>query len=371
MKKIIFFLPALVGGGAERTIVNIANQIDRKSYKVYLMVIDTPNEGKYKDEYSQFVREDVEVINLELAITKRNYPRILWAIVKKVNQIKPDIVMSTMLRPNELLSLASLFFRKSIKVVLRESNNRVAREYSWIERKYIRFMYGKLANRTIALSKGVKRNMVENFGINEKNISVIYNPIDIQNIEAQMRQKELLLEYSGIKIINMGRLTPQKDQKCLIKAIGIVKEQIDCKLYILGKGELEENLKSLVHSQRLDEYVEFMGFQKNPYEILAQGDLFVLSSGWEGFGHVIVEAMVAGIPVVSTDCDYGPGEIITDGYNGVLSPVGDEKELAKHILEIVKDREKMKQFSIRGKERSKDFSVEKIVKQYEAIFERL
>lgn len=371
MKRIVFFLPALVGGGAERTIVNIANRINRENYKVYLMVIDTPTEGKYKDEYSQFVYKDVEVINLGIAITKRNYPRILRAIVKNVNRINPDIVMSTMLRPNELLALASLFCHKSIKTVLRESNNRVATEYSWIERKYIRFMYGKLAKRTIALSKGVKRNMVENFGINEKNISVVYNPIDIQNIEQQMEKKELVLEGSGIKIINIGRLIPQKDQKCLIKAIGIVKKQIDCKLYILGKGELEGELKTLVHSLQLDENVEFMGFQSNPYEILAQGDLFVLSSGWEGFGHVIVEAMVAGVPVVSTNCDYGPGEIITDGYNGVLSPVGDEKELAEHILEVVKDKEKMEQFSVRGKERAQDFSIEKIVTQYETIFERL
>lgn len=371
MKKIIFFLPALVGGGAERTIVNIANQINRENFKVYLMVIDTPTEGKYKDEYSQFVHKDVEVINLGLTITKRNYLQILRTIVKRVNRINPDIVMSTMLRPNEMLALASLFFHKSIKIVLRESNNRVAREYSWIERKYIRFMYGKLANCTIALSNGVKRNMVENFGINEKNISVIYNPIDIQNIEQQMEQKEQILEGSGMKIINIGRLIPQKDQKCLIKAIGIVKDQINCKLYILGKGELEGELKALVHSLWLDGYVEFMGFQSNPYGILSQGDMFVLSSGWEGFGHVIVEAMVAGVPVVSTDCDYGPGEIVTDGYNGVLSPVGDEKELAKHILELAKDKEKMKQFCVRGKERAKDFSIEKIVTQYETIFERL
>lgn len=371
MKKIIFFLPALVGGGAERTIVNIANKINREAYKVYLMVIDIPTEGKYKDEYSKFVYKDVEIINLGITIKVSNYPRILRAIVKNVNRINPDIVMSTMLRPNELLAFASLFYRKSVKTVLRESNNRVAAEYSWIEKKYIRFMYGKIANRTIALSKGVKRNMVENFGINEKNISVIYNPVDIENIEQQMKKKEQVLNTSGIKIINIGRLIPQKDQECLIKAVGIVKKQINCKLYILGKGELEKNLKDLVHSLQLDENVEFMGFQSNPYGILAQGDLFVLSSGWEGFGHVIVEAMVAGVPVVSTNCDYGPGEIITDGYNGILSPVGDETKLAEHILEIITDKEKMQQLSEHGRERAQDFSIEKIVTQYETIFERL
>lgn len=371
MKKIVFFLPALVGGGAERTIVNIANKIDRKAYKVYLIVIDTPTEGKYKDEYSQFVYKDVEIINLGIPIKASNYPCILFSIVKNVNKIRPDIVMSTMLRPNELLAFASLFYHKSVKTVLRESNNRSASEYSWIEKKYIRFMYGKLADRAIALSKGVKENMVQNFGINQENISVIYNPVDIENIEQQIKKKEQILNYSGVKIINMGRLIKQKDQATLIKAVEIVKKQIDCKLYILGKGELEEELKNLVHSLQLDENVEFMGFQSNPYGILAQGDLFVLSSGWEGFGHVVVEAMVAGVPVVSTNCDYGPGEIITDHYNGVLSSVGNETELAEHILEIVTDKEKMVQLSVHGRERAQDFSIEKIVTQYETIFERL
>lgn len=371
MRSIVFFLPSLEGGGAERTIVNIANKINRESYKAYLLIIDAPTEGKHKAEYSGSVCKDVEIINLGIPIRAIYYPRILFALVKMINRIKPDIIMGTMLRPNELLTLAALFFNRSIKLILRESANHLVTEYSWLERKYIRFMYGKIADCTVALSWGVKENMVNNFGIEPSNIRVIYNPVDIEYIEQQMSKNVPELETSAIKLVSIGRLVKEKDQKTLIKAIAIIKKYISCKLYLLGKGELEKELKELVHSLALDEEIIFMGFQSNPYAFLAQCDLFILSSEREGFGHVIVEAMAAEVPVISTACNYGPIEIIDDNFNGILSPVGNAEELAKHILDLVSDRKKMHQLKIHGKERARDFSVKKIVAQYEALFEKL
>jgi glycosyltransferase involved in cell wall biosynthesis len=111
-----------------------------------------------------------------------------------------------------------------------------------------------------------------------------------------------------------------------------------------------------------------LGFQPNPYPYLAQADLFALSSDHEGFGNVLVEAMALGVPVVATDCPYGPREILAGGQYGLLVPPGDERALADGLLSLLRDSDARSRLSVDGRRRAQDFAIEKIIPQYERLF---
>ncbi len=140
------------------------------------------------------------------------------------------------------------------------------------------------------------------------------------------------------------------------------------RLVILGDGGKRSNLEKLARQLGIERQVTFLGFQTNPFKYLARSDIFVLSSLWEGFALVIVEAMACGIPVISTRCPSGPDEIITDGVNGLLVPVADETALAEAILRLLKDKKLAVKLAQAGTKRAEDFAITKIIKQYEAIF---
>ena len=367
MIKILFFLPSLTGGGAERTIVNIANGLDRNTYEVHFLVIDKPDAGKYKDEYFYLLKKDIIIHNLNIQICKKNYIKILFGMRKIIRKIAPDIAMSTMLRPNIMLAGALIISGYNGKVVLRESTHRTENNTNIIERLLIKFFYGKYADKTVALSFGVKKDLCKKFNVNKSKISVIYNPVDIESINI-LKNESVLLKNENV-IVTVGRLIPEKNYFGLIDALAILHRKHDFTMYILGKGELEEQIKSKIKSVGLENHIILEGFQDNPYKYLTNADIFVLNSNWEGFGHVIVEAMACGVAVVSTNCPYGPREIITDHINGLLVPVRNPKKMATALEELLKNYELRKCLKENGLKRALDFSSEKIVKQYEKLFD--
>lgn len=367
MIDILFFLPSLSGGGAERTLVNIANGLNREKYNVHFLVIDKPDEGKYKDEYSSLLKADIHIHNLEIKICKRNYPQIVLRMGRLIKTIKPEIVMSTMLRPNLMLVAALKTICYKGKVILRESNNRSATNTTILERLLIKYCYGRYADKVVALSEGVKKDLSKNFKIPSKCIHVIYNPIDIEAIN-ELKNEPVELK-KGNTIVAAGRLTSQKNYPCLITALALLKKKCDFNMYILGKGELEQKVRELIKKRGLENNVFMLGFQNNPYKYFVKSDVFVLSSDWEGFGHVIVEAMACGTAVVSTNCPYGPDEIISNYKDGILVPVQNPIEIAKAIMKILKDNNLKERLVNNGLKRAQDFSRDKIVLKYEELFD--
>ncbi|GAH75207.1 unnamed protein product [marine sediment metagenome] len=142
-----------------------------------------------------------------------------------------------------------------------------------------------------------------------------------------------------------------------------------CRLVILGEGDEEQALNKLAADLDISNDVAFLGFQNNPFSFIAHSNIFALSSHWEGFGNVIIEAMACSVPVISTNCPYGPNEIITDGVNGLLVPVGDTHAMAEAIAKLLKDEPLRERLAEEGKKRAEDFKVEKMVAEYEKVFE--
>jgi len=218
------------------------------------------------------------------------------------------------------------------------------------------------ADGIVAISNGVADDLAESARIARERIDVIYNPAYSDDIDtlAEADCPHPWFESDDPVLLGVGGLSDQKDFATLIRAFARVREDRPVRLIILGEGDNREQLESLVRRLDLEDQVDLPGFVDNPFAYMSRASLFVLSSAWEGFGNVIVEAMACGTPIVSTDCPSGPSEILEYGKYGVLVPVGDEETMANAIrnqLDATTDTESLR-------ERAKDFTVETIANQY-------
>jgi len=222
------------------------------------------------------------------------------------------------------------------------------------------------ADTLVAVSHGVAQDWARYFGIDRSRITVIYNPLDAQRIQslsqAPIERPEIarFLKTREPTIIAVGRLEPQKDFSTLLKAFAKVRQHISCRLLLLGEGSERNNLEKLINELKLREAVLMPGFVQNPYPYMAKASMLVLSSRYEGFPTVILEALSLGLPVVSTDCPHGSSEILEKGRYGTLVPVGDVNAIAEAILETLAKPHNRSLLQARARE----FSPEKIASEY-------
>ncbi len=366
--KILFITSNLGGGGAERALVNIVNNIDRSLFEPYLVLFQ--KEGPYLNDLSP----DVQIYEIQpknYGFLYRNWVRIN-AIKNICDSIKPSLVMSVLWQVN-IVSIITASFRKIKIPFLANEQNTPSKE---LQSLWQRYLYWPLAKRlyhyfqgVVAISSGIANEIEMILSYPNDKISIIPNPIDIEKIN-YFANKTLTETLRTPSLISVGRLVPQKNHKLLIRAIKYVIREFPVHLYLIGEGIERKKLEKEVKNLKLSSHVHFLGFQSNPYNFVKSSDLFVLPSNFEGFGNVIVEALAVSTPVISTDCPNGPREILRDGKYGVLVPVSDEKELADAILTLLRSSEKRRYFSEVGRKRSEDFSTRNIIPIYEELFLR-
>jgi glycosyltransferase involved in cell wall biosynthesis len=239
------------------------------------------------------------------------------------------------------------------------------------ERLLLRYLLAR-PSLVITPSVGVARDLGGRFGASLKKIKVVYNGIDISNVRRLAENDQAPQGFSeGCTIITSCRLSSQKDFTTLLKAFREVRQKTEAKLVIVGEGELRERIINEAKELGVDKYVEITGFLKNPFKAIKEADVFVLSSFYEGFGNVIVEAMALGVPVVASDCPSGPAEIINDGVDGLLVRSGDYKAMAGAILGLLFNDEFCKTISEGGLKRAEDFTVENMTKAFSGIIDQL
>jgi glycosyltransferase involved in cell wall biosynthesis len=302
-------------------------------------------------------------------------PRSIYTYSKAVKNISnlenPEIVLGIMqFSPIYACCAKDFFFMKSKVVisyrgVVSEFFKRIPSFGRWA--KFLVYYSIKSASNIIVPSEGIRRDLVEHFGASELKTKVIYNGIDLVSVK-ELAKADINLKKDCQWIATSCRLSPQKDFATLLNAFKIVRNNIKAKLVILGDGEMRRTIEDWLEDMGLKEDTVLLGFQENPFRYISKSDIFVLSSFFEGFGNVIVEAMALGIPVISTDCPSGPGEIINHGINGFLVPVGDYKKMAEYILNILNDNELWNKISLAGLKRAEDFSALKMAKNYEKLF---
>jgi glycosyltransferase involved in cell wall biosynthesis len=353
------FIASLSGGGAERVVVNLANELSSRNLNVVLLL-------RYRTgDYLKDVHSSVKIVNLNASSPFS----VVYKLVRECKQNEITSLLAVTRYMNILAIIANLFL--NIRLIIREANtlDELFQDHKMIEKvkhKIIFSMMDKLyhkADSIIANSCDTADDLNYHLSRVEKKITVIHNPLNIKNIQ-KLGSESLpkhFIELSSPKIISIGRLVYQKNYEMLINAFALVKKhESNANLIILGKGPLEGQLKDQTIKLKIESCVHFMGFVKNPYKYLRGSDLFVLSSRFEGFGNVLVEALATGLPIVSTDCDGGPKEILDAENYGKIVPLDDEKKMAETIIEVMNSNiNKEKQM-----ERANEFSVDKITDKY-------
>jgi glycosyltransferase involved in cell wall biosynthesis len=223
-----------------------------------------------------------------------------------------------------------------------------------------------LADGIVTVSRGVAEDLAAYAGIPLERIRVIYNPVVSEGLLQAARQPirhPLFVDNQCPLILGAGRLTEQKDFFTLIKAFDIVRRKIPSRLVILGDGEERSNLENLIRSRGLQDMVDLPGFEINPFAFMKRASVFVLSSKWEGLPNVLIQALICGCPVVSTDCLSGPAEILKGGEYGHLVPVGDVEAIAVAIEAVLNG-------DIRKPPMGwlEQYKLDVVVSQYKAVF---
>jgi glycosyltransferase involved in cell wall biosynthesis len=364
-KKLLFAIPSLVEGGTEKVLTNILGHLDKKNYRISLVLFEK------KGPYLSQIPEHVKIYDLKKE-GRYSFLKLILRLSRLFRKLNPNTVVSFMAYTYIIVLFAKVISGCKFKFI---TSVRTYLSYATQHSKFstIRYFFYKSffnsADFIIVPSKGIKKDLVKNFNVVKKKIKVIYNPIDLNKI-MELKQEEL--EDTRIKersfLLSIGRLTKAKGYPYLFRAFSRIHNEIKEKLLILGTGEDEEALKSLAIELGIHDGVYFLGFQNNPYKFINMASIFILPSIWEGFPNVILEAMACGVPVISTDCPSGPNEIITNGKNGMLVPPADEEKLADAILTLLRNENIRKKFSEEGIRRVEEFRIEKIIPQYEELF---
>lgn len=364
--KIMFLIPTLNGGGAERVVCNLISRLNKEIFDISLFLFK--KEGVYWDILPKNINI-IYVTNKNKNISKIKILKFLYSAAKD-----KDIIISAMeLFPTYCVSLISVLLKKkcigwvhiNIDSILNDKNFYIKLLHKYI---LIKIFYNKL-DKIITVSNGAKDNISKYLSSKNKNrIECIYNPIKINDIRKKAKEK---IEESLEKpfIIGIGRLERQKNFILLIKAYKILLDKgIKHKLIILGQGSQKEFLINEVKKLKIEEHVKFLGFKENPYKYLNQADVFVQSSIYEGLPTVLIEALTLNVPVVATNCPDGAKEILDDGKYGLLVKMNDEEVLAEAIYKMLNDKDLQREYKTKSNEGVNRFDDKYITSLFENLF---
>lgn len=346
------FLPDLRGGGAEKLHLSLAQYWLEKGVGVDFVLM------RAAGELLPNVPAGAHITSLEASRTISS----LAPAVRYLRDSRPAAVLVAMWPLTTAVVMAAALARSPARIVVSEHNNMTAQYAGWGKihnlamRASMAWTY-RHADAVVAVSDGVARDIGRLAFVERDKIDVIFNPACVGNTRSDRGADQMV----GRVILSVGSLKEQKNHELLIRAFARLAAGFDdYKLRILGEGGLRPHLEALVLELGLSGSVELPGFVHDVASEYQKADLFVLSSDYEGFGNVVVEALEQGTPVVSTDCPSGPREILEDGKYGTLVPVGDVEALAKAMdgaLSLEHDREALKR-------RAQDFSVDKAADAY-------
>lgn len=347
--KLLFYINAIHQGGAERVIVNLANQFAEKGDEVTLVTSfedywEYPVSDKvtrYSFEQRDFEKEGFLRQNIKWTLKLRN-------TIKKYN---PEVVISFMAEPNFRTILASAGLR--VKTIISVRNDP--------DKEYPNFVYRMLAKILYLFSDGIVFQTEDakkwfSSSIQRKS-RIIYNQVD-------RKFYGCLNDGESKAIITCGRLVEQKNQTMLIEAFSRIADIVEENLYIYGEGELRAKLEKQIKDKKLEDRVFLPGDIKNVETILSKAALFVLPSDYEGMPNALMEAMAVGVPCISTDCPCGGPMMLFHNDAEFLVPVGNVEEMAEKMKNLLLDREKREENGKKMKAYSQYFTPERIFRNW-------
>ena len=343
--KLTFVTATLTSGGSERVMSIVANKMQERGYEVEIVCLN--------DQIVFYpINEGIKITHVEVESGTKSLPKKLWWFRKHIKQTQPDEVVAFMVSVYTVTLLALM----GVKIpVISSVRNDPA--YSNLRKKITRKILLPRSAHVVVQTQQIKQFFNKNI---QKMTTVIYNPVNEKVFELQPIEKE-------IRIISVGRLYPQKDQKMMIEAFAKVSEKFpQWSLIIFGEGPEREALELLVERLKVKDKVSLPGRSENIIDELNKSKVFCLSSIYEGMSNALVEAICVGLPIVTTKVS-GTEELIQDGENGFTVNIGDTDAMATALTKLLGDEGLQKQFAENNKAQASKFETNAIVNQWEEV----
>jgi len=363
-RRVLFLMPNLSGGGAERVTVTLLKFLDRSRFEPHLALVEAA--GPFLND----LPADVPVHDLKAKRVRHSFP----GIIRLSWKLKPQVIHSAMGELNLATIFSRPFLPVGLRLVLREDTSPSAyhkqgrkhpRLWNWLYRR----LYPR-ADRIICVGDYVLNDLAENFGIAPSKLTRIYNPVDLDLARRLAEAGGNPYGGPGPHLVAAGRLSKEKGFDVLLDAMPLVRAAISgADLALLGEGPLKPELLAQRERLGLKESVRLVGFQANPYPYLKHADLFVLPSHFEGLPLVVLEALAVRTPVVASECPGALGEILRDCASARLVPPSDPRALAKGIISALKALSMKPQSEEDPDTFLSRFEVKTVVKEYEKILE--
>lgn len=360
-KRVIIAVPSLGIGGQERIAINTASCL-RDDYEVKIVVFQ-----KKEEEYSA----SVPVINLDCPAKKNLFGKVISQLLRacKLRKIRIDenidIVYSLGATANLTNVLSSIACKGKTIISIHG--------FAEVKKNRVNDFLFRKTNKTVCISKEMQYQLLKLYP-DLSNTIVIENGYDIEKIT---REKEGTKRQPSLpRVVAMGRLDPVKRYDVLIRALALViSKNPDINLSFIGKGKERQSLQKLCEELGIQKNVEFLGFRKNPFQVLKENDIFALTSANEGFPNSIIEALACGLAVVSVDCLSGPREILSDNYS--VNPISgivyerygilvennaNQRDLvllfSEALYALINSHEMLNMYRTRGEQRAREFSID-------------
>jgi len=383
MKNITLLINSLTSGGAEKVLSVLITELVRQNHKVTLLSIENKNFYTIPDEVERVYLSSLKTD--DSAIKKLLYlPLLAWRLKKYIKENGVTLIQSHMYRANYINILAKIFGSKHTVQVVEVTNInsfKVPLLTKKINLKLIEWLYPHI-DLIVFLAERMKVDFFQHLPL-EKPSVVINNPYDIEKIERLCGEEVDNFSFEDEKryLVTVGRLDKQKNQQGIIEILNELDSDVE--LLVVGDGTSKEHLESRIDALNLKGRVHLLGNQSNPFKYIRHSDMFILNSREEGFPNVLVEAMLCGTAVISTDCISGPREILApksdilfqlkEGYeeaeNGLLIPVDNSESLVQAINRLLSDPLLKEEYESKAKEDAKNYSLENIIKKYKDVLE--
>lgn len=374
MKKILFLIYNLDGGGAEKVLMKILEKINEDNFKIDLFLVK--KEGFYLKFFQEKLSKKIKLITPYDNLSKNKL--ISWIqykiIHKKVKRsLKNPELFKKFIKDKYDTEIAFLEGMSSIYLSKTECKNKIAWVHIDLEKHRLmtkekeREMY-KNYNKIVCVSNQSKSAFEKLYPEFSNRTQVVYNPIDREEIIEKSYEKiEKFKDGNKVTFIAIGRLHEQKGFDILLKAYKLLKdEKLESNLVILGEGDEKEKLKKYIIENDLEKYIKLLGFKENPYPYLKQSDIFVSSSRYEGYPLVLCEAICLNKPIIATECT-GTKEILEEGKYGLTCEIDNAYELKECMKKFILDKELRKEYGEKSKKKSEEIEIKSIMREIEKI----
>ena len=366
--KVLFVFEGLYGRGAERMALGLISQLDRARFDPSIWIL------RSEDALLPEVPPDVpmQVVLGPDERIRNALLRVPRTLLRQARQA--DVIVGTVeLMPTYFAGLAGMLAGKPVIGWVTNSLDFTFAEQPGWHRWLSQWIYRRLP-RLVFVSHGSKQTLRRLQPLHDEQLSVVYYPVDVAGV--QLKQREALPEWANFMlgqptVVAAGRLVRQKGFDVLIRAHALLRQRgLEHQLVILGEGELRGSLETLAADLGVSSSVHLPGHQVNPYPLMQHAAVFALSSRWEGFGGVVVEAMACGTPVVAADCPSGPAEILDGGRYGLLVPPNDPQALTDALGRVLGSPVLQEELHLESLRRAQDFAPNVTVPQWQDVLLR-